>query len=106
MVSGQGIKTMTDLIAKISALPMVAKVSPWDGRVYVNLDGYSARAHGDRTHKIWVKGNKIVIEEGKGLTSPAFAASHKDFLAAIAEMGATSAAPFGKVRGPSTYTIA
>ena len=97
---------MTDLIKIISALPMVTHVATWNDRHYVNLEGFDRRARGDWSHKIWIKGNQIVVESGPGLTSPAFAASHAAFLAAIADLGATSAAPFGKVRGPSTYTVA
>ena len=97
---------MSALIKTISALPMVTNVAAWNDRHYVNLAGYNARAHGDRTHKIWIRGNQIVVESGPGLTSPDFAASHAAFLSAIAGLGATSPAPFGKVRGPSTYTVA
>jgi hypothetical protein len=90
----------------ISALPMVAKVSAWNDRVYVNLLGFDSAAHGDRTRKIWIKGDMLTIERGKGNCSGRFATSCAQFLDALAALGATTDKPFAEASTAACYKLA
>jgi hypothetical protein len=92
------------VISQIQALPMVSKISPWNDRVYVNLVGFDSRNHGDRTRKIWIKGNIITIERGKGCCGGEFSASFAAFLRAIEQI-ATTDRPFSECQNTATYKM-
>lgn len=68
--------------AEVEALNCVNYASVWNGkRVYVNLNGYSARFHGDRTFKIYFDAKRgWVIEKGKGYFSDEFKDSVNEFI--------------------------
>jgi hypothetical protein len=93
------------LIQVISKLSMVSKVSAWNDRTYINLVGYDAGSHGDRTRKIWIKGDILTIERGKGVCSGRFGASFDDFIAALIAAGATTDKPFRECRTSTSYNL-
>lgn len=83
--------TPTDIvIAAIAALPEVERVSPWKDRHYINLvASRGSHANADLRSKLWVKGNVLVYEAGKGYHSDAYLAAKRAVIAAAAAAGAT-----------------
>jgi len=102
---GQMVRTKMTATQLISKLPMVSKVSAWNDRTYINLVGYDTGSHGDRTRKIWIKGDTLTIERGKGICSGRFSASFSDFLDALTAAGATTDKPFRECRISATYNL-
>lgn len=67
----------------IQSFPSVAKVSTWKERYYVDLSGRNFSFSRDRTLKIFMTGNELVIEAGKGCMSPTMSAAYDSFIADI-----------------------
>ncbi len=82
----------------------VAKVAQWQDRHYVNLVGYNSRAAGDRTTKIWIKGDVLTIEDGKGSNSPTFLADLETLKAELVAAGAVRAS-YADYAVAATYTL-
>jgi hypothetical protein len=81
---------MTTLIETLAELPEVEKVSAWNDRHYVNLAAArGSRANADLRTRIWLKGDVLTIEAGKGYHSDAFAAAKQAVIDAAAAAGAT-----------------
>ena len=79
---------MTSIIETVAKSAAVAKVSAWNDRHYVNLFGFNPRAAGDKSTKIWIKGNALKIEGGKGNNSPTFLADLEILKADLVAAGA------------------
>jgi hypothetical protein len=94
--------TMLEIATQSAA---VAKVSEWNDRHYVNLVGFEPRAAGDRSTKIWIKGNVLKIEGGKGMNSPSFLASLEALKAELVAAGAVRAS-YADYAVEATYTMA
>ncbi|MEW6258142.1 MAG: hypothetical protein AB1592_19490 [Pseudomonadota bacterium] len=71
----------------IQSFDCVAKVSAWKDRYYVELTGRSSSFAGDRTLKIFLSGNDLVIESGKGYMSPTMSAAYDSFISKIEQIG-------------------
>ena len=74
-------------IETIAALPEVATVSAWKDRHYVNLAHTSRNHNGDRNTKIWIKGNVMTVEIGKGYRSDGAIADLRALDVAVRELG-------------------
>lgn len=92
------------IAAQIQALPNVRKLAPFGDRLYVNLDGMDFGSTGDRTRKIWIKGNVVTIERGKGCVSGKFSNSFAEFLAGLRAISSTDQ-DFSEARSVATYAI-
>lgn len=68
---------MTTILDIIKTVPG-ARVSAWKDRHYVNLP-INSGFNGDRSAKVWVRGNVLTVEQGKGYVSD-------DFRDALAQM--------------------
>lgn len=90
---------MTTILDIVKALPAV-RVSDWNGRQYVNLP---ASSNGDRSTKIWIKGNVLTIEQGKGYTSDAFSAALSNLCDALVAAGAVRKGYGDSIN--ATYTL-
>lgn len=66
----------------ISSLPGVAGASAWNDRVYVNLDA----PRGEKAPKIWIKGDKLQIENVKGYMGSTAGAAFAAFRAALEDV--------------------
>lgn len=93
--------TILEIATKSEA---VAKVSAWNDRHYVNLNGFNSRAAGDRSIKIWIKGNVLHIEGGKGSISPSFSADLETLKAELAAAGAVRSS-YADYAVEATYTL-
>ena len=83
---------MTDTIKIVKALETVAgtTVRAWQDRYYVNFDAArGSRANGDLRTKVWIKGDTLTVELGKGYTSDTFNAALNAVTAAARSVGAT-----------------
>lgn len=94
--------TILEIATKSAA---VAKVSAYSDRHYVNLAGFNSRADGDRSAKIWIKGNVLKIEGGKGSISPTFSADLEILKAELVAAGAVRAS-YADYAVEATYTLA
>jgi len=95
---------MTNLIETAQKSAAVAQVSAWKDRHYVTLTGANARANGDRSAKIWIKGSVLTVEGGKGSYSSEFLASLETLRADLEAAGAARVAAWtGSV--DATYTL-
>lgn len=94
--------TILEIATKSAA---VAKVAAWNDRHYVNLEGFSTRAAGDRSTKIWIKGAVLTIEAGKGNNSPDFLASLETLKSDLVAAGAVRAS-YADYAIAATYTLA
>lgn len=74
-------------VEKAKALDVVASVNfhQPSGRHYVNLRGQDKGFAGDRNTKVYIKNDKLVVEEGKGTTSRGFWECLKALKAALGE---------------------
>lgn len=95
---------MTDLIKIAQDSAAVSKVSAWNDRHYVNLNGFDSRAAGDRSTKIWIKGNVLKIEGGKGNNSPSFLADLETLKADLVAAGAVRSS-YADYAIEATYTL-
>lgn len=78
------------LVEAAKSVQGVEKVSEWKDRHYVNLAAsYGSRANGDLRTKLWIKGDVLTIEIGKGYTSDEFRAQMHALEAAVAQAGGT-----------------
>lgn len=76
------------IIETIKQLPEVEQISEWRDRHYVNLAAArGSRANADLRTKIWLKGDMLTIERGKGYYSDAFLAAERALTAAVAAAG-------------------
>lgn len=81
---------MTNLIDTIAALPEVSSTNEWKDRTYINLEASKgSRAKADRTTKMWVKGDTLTIETGKGYNSDEFIAAKYALIEAVEAAGGT-----------------
>lgn len=96
---------MTKLLQIVEQSAAVAKVAAWNDRHYVNLEGANTRANGDRSSKIWIKGDVLTIEGGKGNHSPTFLASLETLKADLVAGGAVRAS-YADYAVEATYTLA
>ncbi|MFG1414082.1 hypothetical protein V5G24_23555 [Xanthobacter sp. VTT E-85241] len=67
----------------IRSFPSVAKVSAWKERFYIDLSGRNTSFSGDRTLKIFISGNELIVDAGKGSMSPTMSAAYDIFIADI-----------------------
>jgi len=67
----------------IQSFACVAKVSAWKDRFYVELSGRNSSFAGDRTLKIFLSGDGLVIEAGKGYMSPTMSDAYDSFIAQL-----------------------
>jgi len=67
----------------IRSFACVAKVSAWKDRFYVELSGRNSSFAGDRTLKIYLSGDSLVIEAGKGYMSPTMSDAYDSFIAQL-----------------------
>lgn len=74
---------------EIAKLPCVAKVAAWNDRYYVTLANVSRSAKGDNATKIWLKGDVLTIEAGKGYNSDAWIADKYALVDAAKALGVT-----------------
>ena len=56
-------------LTEIRQLPMVRSANEWKDRIYINLRGNGGNFSGERNSKIWIRGGKLTVERGKGMTS-------------------------------------
>lgn len=67
----------------IQAFAGVAKISAWKDRFYIDLSGRNNAFAGDRTLKIYLSGDSLVIEAGKGYMSPTMSDAFDSFICQI-----------------------
>ena len=93
--------TLIEIAQKSQA---VAKVAAWNDRHYLNLNGFNSRAAGDRSTKIWIKGNVLKIEGGKGSNSPSFLADLEILKSELVAAGAVRSS-YADYAVEATYTL-
>lgn len=78
------------ILSTISALPAVERVAEWKDRHYITLAAAKfSRANADLRTKIWLRGDVLTVETGKGYHSDAFSAAKDALLTAARDAGAT-----------------
>lgn len=80
-----------------------AKVSEWRDRYYVNLPANKAY-RGDRTTKVWIKGDVMTVEAGRGCRSDGFDDALRALIEAVEAAGAVRKGYSDSIS--ATYTIA
>jgi hypothetical protein len=76
------------MIDVIRAHEAVERVSPWRDRVYVTLRASRGSRYGaDGSTKLWLRGDVLTIETGKGYHSDAFVAAKHAVMAAVVAAG-------------------
>lgn len=79
---------MADIITSLTEMPEVERISPWNDRHYVNLAAArGSRANADLRTKMWIKGNVLTIEAGKGYHSDAYISAKAAVIAAVEAAG-------------------
>lgn len=79
---------MTAILNVVRKSNVVARMSPWNDRIYINLKGAASNCAGDRNLKIWIKGNTLTIEGGKGTRSDALLESYYQLRTELEAAGA------------------
>lgn len=80
------------ILDTIKSLPAVESVKAWNDRHYISFFATKgSRANADLRTKIWVKGDLLTIESGKGYHSDAWIAAKYALVEAVEAAG-------GKVR--------
>ena len=92
---------MTKLIDTLQDVPGV-ELNTWKDRVYVNLpqDGW----RGDRTTKIYIKGDTLTVQDGKGYRSDKFNEAYRAMVDALEAAGAEYEGYSDTISG--TWTLA
>lgn len=81
---------MSKLAQIIAKLPEVETVKAWNDRHYINLTAArGSRANADLRTKLWIKGDVLTIEQGKGYHSDAYIAAKGALIAAVEAAGGT-----------------
>lgn len=81
---------MSTILDTIKALDVVASTNEFHGRVYINLAAArGSRANADLRTKLWVKGDVLTIEGGKGYHSDAYIAAKYALTDAVVAAGGT-----------------
>jgi hypothetical protein len=82
--------TNSTTLEAVKSLPIVAKIAAWNDRHYVTLEAtFGSRANADLRTKIWIKGETLTIERGKGCNSDAWIAAKYALVDAAQAAGAT-----------------
>ncbi len=79
-----------------------ARISGWNDRHYVNLPA-SGGYNGDRSTKVWIKGNVLTVEQGKGYHSDEFSATLAKLTDALIAAGAVRKGYSDSIS--ATYTL-
>lgn len=78
------------IIDTITNLEVVENCKAWNDRHYINLmAARGSRANADLRTKLWIKGNVLTIETGKGYHSDAYLAEKRVLTDAIVAAGGT-----------------
>lgn len=80
------------LIAVLKTIPEIEQIKAWNDRAYLTLAAVrGSRANADLRTKMWIKGDTLTIETGKGYHSDAYIAAKHKIIEAVEAAG-------GKVR--------
>lgn len=78
------------IIDTIKSFPAVERIAPWKDRTYITLAAVrGSRANADLRTKIWLKGDVLTIERGKGYHSTEFGAQENQIVEAVKSAGGT-----------------
>lgn len=81
---------MTQITETIKQMPEVERISEWNGRLYITLAAArGSKFNADLRSKIWIKGDALTIERGKGYHSDAYTAAKEAVIATVAAAGGT-----------------
>lgn len=74
------------IIDTIKTLAGVERVSEWRDRTYITLT-INPKFNADRLSKLWLKGNVLTVETGKGYHSDAYIAAKHAVIDAVKAAG-------------------
>ncbi len=92
---------MTNMLDIAKNCSSVTKIAAWNDRFYVTLP---SRLKGDLSTKIWIKGNVLTVQGGKGYRSDEFNAALTALEEAVVAAGAVRKGYSDSI--DATYTIA
>lgn len=74
-------------ITEIAKLSCVARIAPWKDRHYITLANVSRSAKADHRSKLWIKGDILTTETGKGYHSDGYIADKYALIEAVKALG-------------------
>lgn len=79
---------MTQITETIKKMPEIERVSEWNDRLYITLAAArGSKFNADLRTKIWLKGDTLTIERGKGYHSDAYTTAKEAVIATVTAVG-------------------